>query len=142
MDPIALAAGTALVTAMTTDAWQQARSGIVALWRRIHPGQADAVEAELGELRGLMLAARRDGDADTERALVTSWQIRLQRLLHEDPALITDLRRILDEELTPPLTPAERIHIGSIVMHAVGGGSGQIYQNIGNQHITGWHPGK
>ncbi|MDB4872445.1 MAG: hypothetical protein JWL97_3449, partial [Gemmatimonadales bacterium] len=37
MDPILVAADTALVGAMATDTWQQARAGAVALWRRLHP---------------------------------------------------------------------------------------------------------
>src|SRR5690349_14355645 len=51
MDPIVLAAGTALVTAMATDAWQSARDGAVALWRKVRPEQAEIVEAELAEVR-------------------------------------------------------------------------------------------
>jgi predicted LPLAT superfamily acyltransferase len=136
VDPIVLAAGTALVTAMATDAWEQARTGAVTLWRRVRPEQADTVEKELAEVRAQMLAARHDGDMDTERALAGSWQVRLQQLLREDPALAGELRRVLDEALTPVLTPAEQTQIGSIVMKATASGSGRVYQAGRDQHIT------
>lgn len=43
MDPILVAADTALVGAMATDTWQQARAGAVALWRRLHPDRVVAI---------------------------------------------------------------------------------------------------
>ncbi|MEV4365298.1 hypothetical protein ACWEPL_30035 [Nonomuraea sp. NPDC004186] len=136
MDPIVLAAGTALVTAMATDAWQQARAGAVALWRRFRPDQADAVEIELAEVRTQVLAARCDGDDDTERALAGSWQVRLAQLLRADPALAEELRRVLDEDLTPVLPQAEQEQIASIVMKATASGHGRVYQAGRDQHIT------
>ncbi|NJP30129.1 hypothetical protein FLW53_39280 [Microbispora sp. SCL1-1] len=121
---------------MATDAWEQARAGAVALWRRVRPEQADTVEKELAEVRTQVLAARHDGDLDTERALAGSWQVRLQQLLREDPALGAELRRVLDEELTPVLTPADQTQIGSILMRATASGHGRVYQAGRDQHIT------
>ncbi|MET8336965.1 hypothetical protein [Streptosporangium canum] len=135
MDPIVLAAGTALVTAMATDAWQEARDGVVALWRKVRPAQAEVVEAELDEVRSQVLDARRDGDADTEHALAGSWQVRLQQLLRQDPALADELKRVLDEVLTPVLEPADQVRIGSIVMKASASGRGRVYQAGRDQHI-------
>ena len=66
VDPIVVAAGTALVSAMATEVWQQARASVVALWRRVHPQQADTVEADLEGLRAQVLDARQAGRADTE----------------------------------------------------------------------------
>jgi hypothetical protein len=37
MDPLVLAAGTALIGAMAADAWQQTHTA-VAWWRKVHPG--------------------------------------------------------------------------------------------------------
>jgi hypothetical protein len=136
MDPIVMAAGTALVGAMATDAWEQARAGMVALWRRVHPDNADVVEAELAEVRTEVLTAREADDADTEQALVGSWQVRLQQLLRADPALAGELRRVLDEELTPVLTAGEQTRIGSIMMTATASGQGRVYQAGRDQHIT------
>ena len=57
MDPFVLAAGTALIGAMATDAWQQTRAAVVAWWRRAHPGRADTVGAELDTARAQVLGA-------------------------------------------------------------------------------------
>jgi len=117
MDPIILAFGPALVGAIATDAWQQAREAVTGLWRRGHPRQkADDIGAELDELREQVLLARRDSDTGTERALEGAWQVRLQQLLRADPSLAAELRRVLDEVLTPALTPAEQARIGNIIM--------------------------
>ncbi|MFG1620155.1 hypothetical protein ACGFI3_46040 [Nonomuraea wenchangensis] len=135
MDPIVLAAGTALVTAMATDAWQSAREGAVALWRKVRPEQAEVVEAELEEVREQVLQARRDDDADTEQALAGMWQVRLQQLLRADPSLAPQIQRVLDEVLTPALAPAERERIGSLVMKAKASGHGRVYQAGRDQTI-------
>jgi hypothetical protein len=82
VEPIAVVFGTALVAAMATDTWQQAHEAVAALWRRIRsPRQVPAIDGELEELRELVLAARRDGQADTEQALARVWQDRCQDLL-------------------------------------------------------------
>jgi hypothetical protein len=117
MDPIVLAFGPALVGAIATDAWPRVREAVTGLWRRGHPQQkADDTGAELDELREQVLLARRDGDIDTERALEGAWQVRLQQLLRADPTLAAELRRVLDQVLTPALTPAEQTRIGTIIM--------------------------
>jgi hypothetical protein len=117
MDPVVAAFGTALVGAITTDAWKQVREAVTGLWRRVHPRREDdGIGAELDELREQVLAARRDGDAGTERALEGTWQLRLQQLLRADPALAAELRRVLDQVLTPALTPAEQARVGTIIM--------------------------
>ncbi|SEU47809.1 hypothetical protein [Nonomuraea wenchangensis] len=135
MDPIVLAAGTALVTAMATDAWQSAREGAVALWRKVRPEQVEIVEAELDEVREQVLQARRDDDADTEQALAGMWQVRLQQLLRADPSLAGEIQRVLDEVLTPALEPAEQERIGSLVMKAKASGHGRVYQAGRDQTI-------
>ncbi|AQZ65309.1 unnamed protein product [[Actinomadura] parvosata subsp. kistnae] len=136
MDPIVLAAGTAVVAAMATDAWQGARDGVVALWRRARPAEVEAVGAELESVRGQVLEARADGDDDTERALAGAWQIRLQALLRADPALAVEIQRVLDEVLRPALAPAGQPGPVSVVMEAKASGHGRIYQAGRDQHIT------
>ena len=136
MDPIVLAAGTALVTAMATDAWQSARDGALALWRKVRPEQVDVVEAELIEVRGQVLQARRDSDADAEQALAGAWQVRLQRLLRAEPSLAGELKRVLDEVLTPAPAPADQERIGSLVMKANASGHGRVYQAGRDQTIN------
>jgi hypothetical protein len=117
MDPIVAAFGTALVGAIATDAWQRVREAVAGLWRRVYPQREDdGIVAELDELREQVLVARRDGDTGTERALEGAWQLRLQQLLRADPALAAELQRMLDQVLTPALTPAEQARVGTIIM--------------------------
>jgi len=42
--------------------------------------------------------------------------VRLQHLLRAEPALAAELQRVLEEVLTPALTPAEQTRIGTIIM--------------------------
>jgi hypothetical protein len=136
MDPIALAAGTALVGAIATDAWQGARTGLVAVWHRVRPEQAEAVDAELAETRAQVLAARQAGETDTEQTLVADWQLRIQALLRANPAVADELRRLLDTQLAPALGAEERSRIGKLVMKAEATGGGRVYQAGRDQHIT------
>ncbi|MEU5979606.1 hypothetical protein [Streptomyces sp. NPDC047315] len=136
MDPVVAAAGTALVAAMATDAWQQSRIAMIRLWQRASPEQAGSLERELEEARRGALAARDAGDTTTEQALVGQWRLRFQQLLHEDPQLAAELRRLLDEELTPHLSEEERTGVASIVMRAQSDRGGRVYQAGRDQHIT------
>lgn len=112
MDAVVMAAGSALVSAMSTDAWQQARDGVIALWRRIRPERAEQVGDELEALREQVLRARHD--SDTEQALAGMWRLRLQTLLQEDPDAVDDLRRLLEDRLVPALEPGERERVYSV----------------------------
>ncbi|MFY1631894.1 hypothetical protein ACN27F_01215 [Solwaraspora sp. WMMB335] len=136
IDPIAAATGAALIQAIATDAWEKARDGAVALWRRVRPQQADAVAAELAEVRDEVLTARRDGDTDAEQGLVDDWQRKLQRLIRQDPAFAAELRSLLDDTLTPLLPPADHQQAGSITMKATARGKGRVYQAGRDQHIN------
>ncbi|MGY4981692.1 hypothetical protein ACWCYL_31855 [Streptomyces sp. 900105755] len=132
MDPIVLAAGTALVSAMATDAWQRTTNAMVDLWRRARPAGAQAlsvtnVGAELDRLRADVVAARDRNDSETEEALAGAWRMHLQRLLIQDPELAPELRRLLDEHLIPVLTPGEQVQVNSVVQRATVSG-GVSYQ--------------
>ncbi|MGD6749429.1 hypothetical protein [Streptomyces sp. BH105] len=123
MDPMVMAAGTALVGAMATDTWGQIREATVALWRRVSPERAVAVGAELEEFRSQVLQARREGDAHTEDALVSACRLSLHQLLRQDPALYAEFRQLFERHLVPALSEGERTTVQSIVQNAtVSGG--------------------
>lgn len=136
MDPIVAAAGAAMVSAMATDGWQHARDAVVAWWRHHRPERAEDVSSELEALRGRVLTARREEDEDTEQALTGAWRLRLQQLLEEDPELAAELRRLLDEHLTPALPPEEQDRARTVVMRAEARDSARIYMAGRDQHIT------
>ncbi|KAA6223925.1 hypothetical protein CP973_20160 [Streptomyces albofaciens JCM 4342] len=136
MDPIVMTAGTAVVSAMATDAWQQTRDAVVAWWRRVHPQQAEAVDSELEEVRARILTVRQAQDAAGEAALVSDWRHRLSLLLRERPELEGELRRLLDQVIIPVLPPREQSWAGSQVLRASASGEGRVYQAGRDQHIT------
>lgn len=128
MDPMAMAAGSAVVSAMATSAWEQAREAVVTLWRRAHPDEARQVSEDLDVVRAEVLQARRDGDAGTEQALAGAWQAGLQRLIRQDPALTVEVRRLLEQHLLPVLSAEEQGQIHSVTQRASATGNSTIYQ--------------
>jgi hypothetical protein len=95
MDPISLAAAaaTTIVNLLATDAWGKAKEKVGALWRRFHPEQADAVEAELAQAHDEV----RGGDETAVRAQALYWESRLLRLMSADAAVAAELARVVDE---------------------------------------------
>lgn len=136
MDPVVLAAGTALIGAMATDGWQQARDAAVGLWRRVHPERIPAVEAELEEVRGEVLAARQAGDQEAEDALAGEWRRRLVRLVAADPGAGAEIGRMLDQVWKPLLGEDERARVQHISIQATVSGHGRVYQAGRDQTIT------
>jgi hypothetical protein len=114
MDPLVLAAASAVVTAMATDGWQQARAAVAELWRRSRPEHVHAIEADLDDTHAEVVAARTAGDGAAEGGLVGDWQRKLRRLLDADPGQGIELRRVLDEELTPLLSAVEQARLQNI----------------------------
>ncbi|MEV6155519.1 hypothetical protein AB0L53_34775 [Nonomuraea sp. NPDC052129] len=135
MDPIVVAAATALVGAMATDAWQQTRAVVVAWWRKVRSEQAETIQAELEATQIQVLAARERVDPDTEQALAGIWRLRLQQMLDEDPAIGQQLQRLMDEHLAPSSRSGKQLRIQqNITAHA----RDQSRQFIAgrDQHIT------
>ncbi|QFQ99365.1 hypothetical protein F9278_28050 [Streptomyces phaeolivaceus] len=139
MDPqltvMAQTASATVVALMATDVWQHTRDGVVALWQRVRPGQADEVGNELDVTRAEILAARQEGDTLGEQALAGEWQGRLRRLLIADPEIAQELLRVLEESRA--LLPAEQeVRAPVVNMRAEVSGSGRVYQAGRDQHIT------
>ncbi|MEV0370419.1 hypothetical protein AB0I10_11410 [Streptomyces sp. NPDC050636] len=127
-------AGTALVTLMVTAAWEQAREGVVAVWRRIRPGQEDRVEEELEEARTELVQAEQDGDAEQVRQdLAAEWQARLRRVLRDEPEAAAELQRILDD--ARGAVPEEARP--SVRMQARAEGHGRVFQAGRDIHLSG-----
>ena len=127
MDPLVLAAASAVVSALATDAWQQGREAVVRLWRRARPDHVAAIESELDDTRSEVLAARGNADSQAEEGLVADWQRKLKRLLTADPELGVELLRVLDEELTPLLPVAERERV-QVIQNVTSSAPGAVAQ--------------
>jgi hypothetical protein len=139
MDPEALAqtAGVTVVALMATDAWQRTRTGVVALWRRARPVQAEEVGTALEETREEILVARREGDEAGAEELARDWRRRLRRLLAADPSIAQELEAVL-AEARASLPEAERPPLAAVPTQQYGkaSGHGRVYQAARDQHIT------
>ncbi|CAM5622234.1 CchlP OS=Streptomyces tendae OX=1932 GN=GUR47_08615 PE=4 SV=1 [Streptomyces tendae] len=137
MDPeiaaLAGTAGTTVVTLMVTNAWETARDGMVALWRRVQPARAESVGEELEAGREELLLARQAGDDDAEAELTAEWQGRVRRLLLARPDVADELRALLDELAPSVPEEADARHIR---LRARASGSARIYQAGRDQHIS------
>lgn len=134
MDEFVLTAANALIAAMATDGWNEARASAVALWRRVHPDRVPAIESELSEVRDEILASRESGETAVERELVADWQRKLRRLIVGHPELAAELAVLQDEwgRLLPASAGGQHIEQTAIVS-----GDGTAYLAGRDQHITG-----
>lgn len=128
-------AATTVVTLLATAAWEQAKTAVGGLWRRVHPERADTVEAELAESRTAVIAARQTGNAQVEKALVNEWSGRLGRLMTAEPQLADELRHVV-AQLRPLLADAAP-QSSTTTMQATASGSSQVYQAGRDLYGTG-----
>lgn len=136
MEPVVTTAGTALVNAMATDAWQQIRTAVVGWWRRVRPAQAGQVETDLDADRAQFLAARERDDEDTQQAVEGAWRLRLDRLVAGNPSLADELRLLLENRIQPLLHADEQTRIGSILMRAEARDNAQVNMAGRDQYIS------
>ncbi|MFJ4188025.1 hypothetical protein [Kitasatospora sp. NPDC089509] len=90
---IATRGATALAGLMVTSAWERVKPRVAAMFGR----KAESVSEELDATRDELVAAQ---PGDTESAALSAqgeWEPKLRRLLAADPALVAELRSILDE---------------------------------------------
>ncbi|WP_079071019.1 hypothetical protein [Streptomyces yokosukanensis] len=137
MDPEVLAqtAGVTVVALMATDAWQRTREGVVTLWHRVRPVQAEEIRTALEETREEILAARREGDSAGAEDLERDWRRRLRRLLDADPSIAQDLQEVLDQARAS-LPEGEQPPVPTVQMHAHASGHARVYQAGRDQHIV------
>jgi hypothetical protein len=145
LDELALAAASALMTAISTDAWNEVRAGVVGLWRRVYPERVSAIESELVDARNELAASRQAGDPGVEKELAADWRRKFQRLTHAYSELIPELR-LLEEEWTllAPAAETGRPEATNIEQTAIATRRGiinqagrDVYQAARNQRITG-----
>lgn len=137
MDPqlAALSAGASstLVTLMVTDGWQQARDGVVRLWRQFRPEAAADVAEALDTVRAAVLAGRAAAAPVDEVALREEWARRIGDLLAAGADAEAALRAALAEWQA---AAGGQALSGGIHQEAHATGSGRVYQAGRDQHIT------
>jgi hypothetical protein len=88
---LASSAATLIVGLMATDAWDQVKVKVAALWRRFRPGQSEVVESELD--RGCLEVA--GADEMVAAAVSREWESRLLHLMAADVAVTAELDRLV-----------------------------------------------
>jgi HEAT repeat protein len=128
-------AATTVVQLLVTAGWEQAKTAVGGLWRRVHPERAEIVQAELEESRVEMLAAGQAGDGQVEQALIGEWHGRLRRLVAADPQLVDDLRQVV-AELRSALADADPPQATTITVQATAFGNSRVNQAGRDLHVT------
>lgn len=129
---IASSAATSIVKLMVTDAWDQAKDKIGALWRRFRPEQAADVVLDLDRARLEMASA----DQTVALAILREWESRLLRLLAADSAVADELNRVVSEFRQLLATPQSR---GDVRQSARASGQSTVIQ-IGGDGTIGELP--
>ena len=120
---------------MVTEAWGHAREGVVTLWRRVRPRDAESAGRELDEARAELLQAREDGtEAEISRELATEWQRRLVRALRDNAEAADALQRLLDEARGHAPEEAGQ---GNVRLEATASGNARIVQAERDVRIQG-----
>ncbi|MGP3771839.1 hypothetical protein ACTWJ8_13465 [Streptomyces sp. SDT5-1] len=130
MDAAALALVTtganSLVSLMTSEVWEQVKSGIVALFRRGRASEVASVENALDESARELRESLENGDEDTREELSQQWRGKLRRLIREEPELIAELESLLSSWSS--LVPAAGDIAPGVQQTATARDSGRVYQ--------------
>ncbi|WP_327105990.1 hypothetical protein [Nonomuraea glycinis] len=148
---LAAAGGTALVSAMSTDAWTSAKQGFARLLGRGGPERQEVAERRLERSRQELAGAT---SREPERARVeqeAAWRLRLSDLLEDDPAAEAELRVLVARfGAAVPASGERSISIGgdnsgiastgdhatNVRMRAEATGSGRVHQAGRDQTIN------
>lgn len=128
---IASSAATTIVNLMATDAWDQVKHKVGALWRSFRPEQADVVESDLDRVRLEITGA----DEAIALAISREWESRLLRLLAADSAVVVELSRVIAELRQIPAGAQARG--GDVRQSAKASGQSTVIQIGGDGTIGG-----
>jgi hypothetical protein len=119
-DSLARAAGSALVSAMTTDTWRQACTAVEGLYERLPPGPDRPDPAWLSDLHRRTQAMVLFGDLVAEQRLREACAEQLLRLLRAAPRLAGDLQRVLEDVILPALGGEDQRRVEAILREPPG----------------------
>jgi hypothetical protein len=97
MEALVAAAASALVGAMTTDAWGAAKEGFARVFTRGGKRQAELAEMRLTAAERQLEQAAADDRSRLREELAAAWQVRLRDLLEESPDAADELQAITDK---------------------------------------------
>lgn len=122
-------AGATVVTLLATDAWEQTRRGVTALWQRFRPEAAEEIDALLSRSRAALLAGGEPVGLESE------WQLRLGALLAQYPDAVAGLASLLRELA---VESGGQVIDGGVHLEARAEGSGQVYQSARDQTVNNY----
>jgi len=128
---LAVKAGTALIGAAVTDAWQSARTGVVRLFGRAGSRRQEVAEAWLDEDAAALDRANPAERDDLRSLLVRVWRQRLADLLAEFPDAREELEALVDQ-MQSNLPAAQQ----SWMQTNIAGRDAYVVQR-GNQYVYG-----
>jgi hypothetical protein len=120
---LAATSATTLVAAMTTDAWQASRTGILRLFGRAGQHRQESAEAQLD--RHAQLVAHADDPDQARERLAGTWTLELENLLAEHPEAAAELR-LLAMHIQESLPAAQQAWMQMVTIHS---GTGFIVQH-------------
>jgi hypothetical protein len=130
MDAAALALVTtsanSLVSLMTSEVWEQVKTGVAALFRRGRRTDGVSIEDELDESAHELRASLENGDQETQEELCQQWRGKLRRLIREEPELVAELQSLLNEWSS--LGADKGNAAPAIYQTAIARDSGRVYQ--------------
>ena len=94
---LAALAGSTVVTAAVTDAWESARKGFVRLLGRGDPAKTQLAGERLAESHDQLTQATGADLEPVHAELEAQWLTRMRDLLEEDPGVEADLRTLVEE---------------------------------------------
>lgn len=124
---LAATAGTGLVSAATTDAWESTKAGFARIFSRDDPKRVPIIESRLEATRAAIGNAAPAEVEDVRRQEESLWTMRFTDLIEEYPEAVPTLRSIVDSLPDKGDGIATALGIGSL---AVGG-------NMSNRASTG-----
>jgi hypothetical protein len=129
---LATAAGTAIASAMATDAWRAARAGLAQMFGRRDAAERAAIEAQLDRNNAQV---ERAGDAtEVRRRMSDSWRLELQTMLEESPELARELQTLITT-IETALPGQSQMQIQHTSQHVHVEGSGNVSPIVAHGNV-------
>jgi hypothetical protein len=140
---LAETAGTRLVTALASTAWEKISEAVTGLWRSHRGDEAERVASSLADTREGILSAQGPSDLLVRRFAVDAWQARFRELLAEQPDAEAELRRLVESGFQPAAPATASAWTGDVRTDNRAWDGGTIYNvGQGTLHVTGTPPAR
>lgn len=133
--PVVEAAAVALAAAAGTGVWNDARTGVMKLFRRGGHDERDTIEL-LDETDTAVRAAEPHEQDHVRQDMTRDWQVRLRDLVRQHPEIATELRDWA-QQVHGGLPRAQQQWVQNITASGIGANAqGVMFGNIINHHAA------